>query len=223
MINEEIAGLIMRLFGRTPSGGNWSWLRDEDKPWLILRPDSERGIFMTIIRLVGEEGQQLAMAGDVDESRGPVFIHEGANVGTNVRFEGPVYVEDGAEIRHGAYLRPGTYVSSGCVVGHCSEIKNTLMLPSSKAPHFNYVGDSILGYKSNLGAGAKLSNVRFDRGNIPIQTPVGERIDSGMKKFGALVGDLVEIGCNVVTNPGSIITPESAVPPNTVVTGFWKE
>lgn len=223
MINEKTTEATMRLFGRTPSGGNWSWLHEEENPWHILDPDSEHGVFKTIIRLVEKEGSQGAMADDVDVSRGPVFIHEGAVVATNVRFEGPVYVEEGAEIRHGAYLRPGTYVSSGCVVGHCSEIKNTLMLPFSKAPHFNYVGDSILGYKSNLGAGAKLSNVRFDRGNIHIQTPDDVRIDSGMKKFGSLVGDLVEIGCNVVTNPGSIISPESAVPPNTVVTGFWKE
>jgi len=95
------------------------------------------------------------------------------------------------------------------------------MMPGSKAPHFNYVGDSIIGVNVNLGAGAKISNVRLDRRTVPIQIPNIPKIDSGLRKLGAMIGDSTEIGCNVVTNPGAVIPPLSAVPPNTVVTGYW--
>ena len=152
---------------------------------------------------------------------GPVFIHETAQLGPYVKIEGPVIVESGAVIRHNAYIRPGTYIGERCVVGHSSEIKNTLMMPGSKAPHFNYVGDSVIGCNVNLGAGTKISNVRLDKRTVPIQFANGRRLDSGMKKFGALVGEDSELGCNVVTNPGSILPPGSAVPPNVTVTGYW--
>lgn len=199
----------------------WGWLSKNDCPWDILAPKTNSGLFNIVTDLVKKEAEASQILPDVDVSRGPVYIHEGAKVGTNVRIEGPVFVEDGAEIRHGAYLRPGTYICNDCVVGHSSEVKNTLMMPGSKAPHFNYVGDSILGVNVNLGAGAKISNVRLDRQTVPVQLPNMSKIDSGLRKLGAMIGDSVEIGCNVVTNPGAIIPPSSAVPPNTVVTGYW--
>ena len=211
----------MLLFPRIQEHYTWGWLYEEKQPWRILSKDSELGIFQVTNRMAKEdiaEGQNLI---DVDSSKGEVYVHRDATVSTNVRFEGPVYVEAGAEIRHGAYLRPGSYISANCVVGHCTEIKNSLMLPFSKAPHFNYVGDSILGSGVNLGAGAKISNVRFDKKNILVNDGGGTRIDSQLKKFGAIIGDRSEIGCNVVTNPGSIVPPQSLIPPNSVVTGFW--
>ena len=211
----------MGMFSLSKSHKNWGWLCDEKEPWKILSRDSELNLFSIVSRLAGEEAFPGLELADKDTTMGPVFVHKDVKVGTNVRFEGPVYVESGSEIRHGAYLRPGSYVSNNCVVGHCTEIKNSLMLPYSKAPHFNYVGDSILGHSVNLGAGAKISNVRLDRRSIPIQFSDGNRADSGLRKLGALIGDKSEIGCNVVTNPGSVIPPSSAIPPNTVVTGHW--
>ena len=221
MISNHPPQQCMGLFNYGSETEHWGWLCDDESPWRVLSKTSERNLFDIISELAGNESLPSKMVEDADFERGPIFVHEGAEIGTNVRFEGPIYVEEGAEIRHGAYLRPGTYVSRGCVVGHCTELKNTLMLPFSKAPHFNYVGDSILGFKVNLGAGAKISNVRLDRKSIITQLPDGGKVDTNLRKFGALIGDESEIGCNVVTNPGSVIPPNSAIPPNAVVTGLW--
>ena len=211
----------MDLFSAIEGHPVWEWLSEEQRPWMLMDSASESGLMHRVADLAKEAGSSPREGVDIDESKGPVFVHEGAHVGPHVRIEGPAYVEAGAEIRHGAYLRPGTYVCDGCVVGHSSEIKNTLMMPGSKAPHFNYVGDSILGCNSNLGAGSKISNMRLDRGNVPIRLFDGTKIDTGMRKVGAMIGDSSELGCNVVTNPGAIIPPSSAVPPNTTVTGYW--
>ena len=107
------------------------------------------------------------------------------------------------------------------MVGHSSEVKNSILLPNSKAPHFNYVGDSILGFGVNIGAGVKLSNVRNDGGDIAVTLENGERVDTGLRKLGALIGDDSQLGCNVVTNPGSIIVPCSMISPNETVTGWF--
>ena len=211
----------MELFAAITGHPEWGWLSDEERPWRLMDPKSESGLMHRIADLAREAGGSNREGLDIDDSEGPVFVHDEAYIGPHVRIEGPAYVEAGAEIRHGAYLRPGSYVCSGCVVGHSSEIKNTLMMPGSKAPHFNYVGDSILGSNSNLGAGAKISNVRLDRGNVPLRFSDGSTIDTGMRKLGAMIGDLSELGCNVVTNPGAVIPLSSAVPPNATVTGYW--
>ena len=211
----------MDLFRAISGHPEWGWLSNEECPWRIIDPKSESGLMRRITDLAGNKAQSNIEGLDIDESKGPVFVHEEAHVGPYVRIEGPAYVEAGAEIRHGAYLRPGSYICGGCVVGHSSEIKNTLMMPGSKAPHFNYVGDSILGSNSNLGAGAKISNVRLDRGTIPVRFPDGSTIDTGMRKLGGMIGDSGELGCNVVTNPGAVIPPSSAVPPNATVSGYW--
>ena len=106
-------------------------------------------------------------------------------------------------------------------MGHSSEVKNSILLPNSKAPHFNYVGDSILGLDVNLGAGTKLSNVRNDRGTVPVMNHEGERFDSGLTKLGAIIGDKSQLGCNVVTNPGSIVAPGMMISPNQTVSGWF--
>jgi NDP-sugar pyrophosphorylase family protein len=106
-------------------------------------------------------------------------------------------------------------------VGHSTEVKNSILLPGAKAPHFNYVGDSILGIDSNIGAGAKLSNVRNDRRNVLLTLKDGSRLDSRSYKLGALIGDESNIGCNVVTNPGTIISPNSMVGPNKTISGWF--
>ena len=185
----------------------WKGYSDVDgagEPWSILASGDD-GIISQLEDLNGPEG---------------VFIHPSASIGEFVRIEGPCYVGKNAEIRHAALLRKGSWICEGSVVGHASEVKNSILLPNSKAPHFNYVGDSILGLDVNLGAGTKLSNVRNDRGPVPISNENGERFDSGLRKLGAIIGDGSQLGCNVVTNPGCIISPGKMINPNETVSGY---
>ncbi len=135
-----------------------------------------------------------------------------------VILDGPVYIGSGAVVRSGAYIRGAAYIGAGALVGHATEVKNGILLAGAKAPHFNYVGDSILGHDVNLGAGAILSNFRLDARTIKV-TWDGRRLDTGMKKLGALIGDGCSIGCNVVCNPGTILFPGVMVPPVTAVSG----
>ena len=150
----------------------------------------------------------------LDTTNGPIHIHPTAKIDRFVKIEGPCYIGNGAEIRHAAYLRKGSWVCENSIVGHCSEVKNSVLLPGAKAPHFNYVGDSVLGFGVNIGAGVKLSNVRNDKRNIFITLKDGKRVDSGLRKFGALIGDGAELGCNVVSNPGTILEPKIMINPN---------
>jgi len=192
---EELSG---------PGIPNW---KNEDAPWEIL--DGSNG---------GVIGEQICSLIGGDEI---IFIHPSARVSESVVIEGPCYIGPDAEIRHGAYLRRGSWICEGAVVGNSSEIKNSILLPEAKAPHFNYVGDSIVGANANLGAGVKLSNVRNDRGLVSVTLFDGKRIGTGLEKLGALVGDGSQIGCNAVTNPGSLIAPNSMVNPNETVSGFF--
>ena len=158
----------------------------------------------------------------INEEKGPVYIHNKAIIGPSSLFEGPCYIGPNATVRHGAYVRPYSWICSNAVVGHASEVKRSLLLPNAKAPHFNYVGDSVLGSNVNLGAGCKISNLRLDGKEVNVR--MGEyKMSSGVRKFGALLGDSVEIGCNVVTNPGVIIGCGSSVSPNITVTGIYPE
>ena len=200
--------LLGRLFpGISELGGNEipSWTNSKE-PWSILS-QSETGI----------EGQIINVA----DSEDGIIIHPSAKIGDYVRIEGPCYIGANAEIRHSAYLRKGSWICEGALVGHSSEIKNSVLLPGSKAPHFNYVGDSILGFGVNLGAGVKLSNVRNDGRGVIVRMEDGERIETGLRKLGALIGDHSQLGCNVVTNPGAILAPSSMVSPNETVTGWF--
>ena len=178
---------------------------DEDRPWEILSL-GENGLTAQIRRLF----------------EGGVFIHPEAEIGDFVEIEGPCYVGANAEIRHSAFLRKGSWISEGAVVGHSSEVKNSILLPNSKAPHFNYVGDSILGMGVNIGAGVKLSNVRNDRREVSVVLRTGERVFTGLRKLGALIGDESQLGCNVVTNPGVMIAPSSMIAPNETISGWFE-
>ena len=191
-------------------------------PWSILGAGSEDGIMSQIERQIGIFGKGVAPPSDVrvDTSSGRVFIHPDAHVGQFVRIEGPCFIGAGAEVRHTAYLRKGSWICEGAIVGHATEVKNSVLLPGAKAPHFNYVGDSILGVNVNLGAGTKLSNVRNDRRGIRVELEDGAHVDTGLRKMGALVGDGCEVGCNVVTNPGAILPPGTMVNPNKTVSGW---
>ena len=154
-----------------------------------------------------------------------IMIHESVKIPDNVCFgKWGIIIEKGAVIRPGAYIRENTWICENAVVGHCSEIKNSVLFPGAKAPHFNYIGDSILGPDVNLGAGSKLSNLRNDGRNILIRDgETGELLDdSGMRKLGAILGEGVQLGCNVVTNPGTIMQKNSSAWPNVTVSGLIK-
>jgi NDP-sugar pyrophosphorylase family protein len=143
-----------------------------------------------------------------------VFIGEGTLVEDGAMIKGPAIIGRNCQIRHNAYVREDVIVGDNCVVGNACELKNALLFNYATVPHFNYVGDSILGYKAHLGAGVKVSNVKLVPGNILVEAH-GKIFDTGLRKFGALVGDHAEIGCNAVLNPGSIIGRSSVVYPNT--------
>tara|TARA_B100001559_G_C16359430_1_gene556641 strand:+ start:173 stop:793 length:621 start_codon:yes stop_codon:yes gene_type:complete len=200
--------MLQKLFPQMVASSDFHLPRwhDCEKPWSILA-DGEYGILSQIKEICNDDSL--------------VYIHPSASIGDFVRIEGPCFIGADAEIRHSAYLRKGSWICEGAVVGHCSEVKNSILLPDSKAPHFNYVGDSILGFGVNLGAGTKLSNVRNDRREVNIALENGERISSGLRKLGALVGDGSQLGCNVVTNPGSVISPSSMISPNKTVSGWF--
>ncbi|WP_324717145.1 hypothetical protein U7230_02360 [Carboxydochorda subterranea] len=149
-----------------------------------------------------------------------VWLGDGAVVEPGAMIKGPAIIGPGSVIRQGAYVREYVVVGAGCVVGHATEVKGSILLDGAQAPHFNYVGDSILGRRANLGAGTKLSNLKNDGTEVVVHGPGGERIRTGMCKLGAVVGDGVAIGCNAVTSPGALIGPRAQVYANVVVRGF---
>lgn len=157
-------------------------------------------------------------------SIGPdVFIGEGTVIESGAMIKGPAWIGRNCEIRHGAYLRENVIVGDGAVLGNSCEFKNCLLFDEVQVPHFNYVGDSILGYKAHLGAGVILSNVRLDHAEVEVTLEDGTRLGSGLRKFGALVGDFSEIGCNSVLNPGSIIGRHGLIYPLTAWSGVLQE
>ena len=145
---------------------------------------------------------------------GAVFIGRGTTVEQGAMIKGPAWIGEDCEVRNGCYIRENVVVGNGVVLGNSCEFKNCIILDEAEIPHFSYVGDSILGYKSHLGAGVILSNVRLDRREILVRTQ-SAAIATGMKKFGAIVGDRAEIGCNAVLSPGSVIGRSALLYPGT--------
>jgi UDP-N-acetylglucosamine diphosphorylase / glucose-1-phosphate thymidylyltransferase / UDP-N-acetylgalactosamine diphosphorylase / glucosamine-1-phosphate N-acetyltransferase / galactosamine-1-phosphate N-acetyltransferase len=143
-----------------------------------------------------------------------VSIGAGTVVEDGVMIKGPVIIGSNCQIRHNAYIRENVVIGNDCVVGNACELKNSILFNHAVVPHFNYVGDSILGFKAHLGAGVKLSNYKLGGGSISVEI-AGKRLDTGLDKFGALIGDQCDIGCNAVLNPGSIIGRGSIIYPNT--------
>jgi NDP-sugar pyrophosphorylase family protein len=133
-----------------------------------------------------------------------VIIGEGTVIEDGAMIKGPAIIGKNCEIRHGAYIRDYVLIGDGCVVGNSSEVKHSILFNGCQVPHFNYVGDSILGYKAHLGAGVILSNLKSLPGNVTVEID-GRLHDTGLRKFGAMVGDKADIGCNSVLNPGSVI------------------
>lgn len=143
-----------------------------------------------------------------------VYIGPGTVVEDGVMIKGPAMIGSNCQIRHNAYLREMVIVGNDCVVGNSCELKSCLLFNRAQVPHFSYVGDSILGFKAHLGAGVKISNFKLMRGNVTIEYQ-GTRYDTGLRKFGALVGDETDVGCNAVLNPGSILGRGSIIYSNT--------
>ncbi len=138
--------------------------------------------------------------------KGNVYIEDGALIEEGTFIAGPTILCAGAEVRFGAYIRGQALIGEKAVVGHDSEVKHSILLPGAKAAHFAYVGDSVLGRDVNLGAGTKLANVRVDMGKSNLKIGLGGELhDTGLRKLGAILGDNVSIGCNSVTNPGTVI------------------
>ncbi len=148
-----------------------------------------------------------------------VSIGEGTVLEDGVMIIGPAIIGRNCQIRHNAYIRKDVIIGDNCVVGNSSEVKNSILFNNAQAPHFNYVGDSILGCKAHLGAGVKISNFKVFPGNITVEIE-GKEFDTGLRKFGALLGDGCEIGCNAVLSPGSIVGRNSVIYPNVTWRGI---
>lgn len=160
---------------------------------------------------------------DEFENKGEnIWIHKDAKVAPTACLNGPLIVCSGAEIRHCAFVRGNAIVGKGAVVGNSTELKNVILFNKVQVPHYNYVGDSILGFKAHMGAGSITSNVKSDK-TLVIVKDGDETIETGLKKFGAMLGDNVEVGCNSVLNPGTVIGPESNVYPCSCVRGVIKK
>lgn len=178
-------------------------------PWEVLPHIGE--IIIEIGKKLSPE--EYRMEGD------NVWVSKTAKIYPGNYIAGPAIIGPGTEVRPGAFIRGNALVGSGCVIGNSTELKNCIIFDNVQVPHYNYVGDSVLGYKSHMGAGAVTSNVKQDKTNVTIDI-CGEKTDTGLKKFGAMLGDNVEVGCNAVLNPGTVIGRDSRVYPLSMVRGF---
>lgn len=167
---------------------------------------------------IRETGKTLSE--EVYEQRGEdVWVAKSAKVAPTAYIGGPAIICDGAEVRHCAFIRGSAIVGAGAVVGNSTELKNCILFDGVQVPHYNYVGDSILGYKSHMGAGAVTSNVKSDKTLVTVSVD-DERIETGRKKFGAMLGDFVEVGCNSVLNPGTVVGCNTNIYPLSPVRGY---
>ncbi|MBO5747239.1 MAG: UDP-N-acetylglucosamine pyrophosphorylase [Clostridia bacterium] len=153
------------------------------------------------------------------EKRGEdIWVAKSAKVFESAYIAGPCIIDEEAEVRHCAFIRGSAIIGKGSVVGNSTEVKNALIFDNVQIPHYNYVGDSVLGYRSHMGAGSITSNVKSDKTLVKV-TIDGERVDTGLKKFGAMLGDFVEVGCGSVLNPGTVIGKNSNIYPLSSVRG----
>ena len=148
-----------------------------------------------------------------------VWVHNTAKVAPTAYLGAPCIIGAGTEVRHGAFIRGSALVGENCVVGNSVELKNVILFDNVQVPHYNYVGDSILGYKAHMGAGSITSNVKSDKTLTTVKTPKGA-IETGLKKFGAMLGDEVEVGCGSVLNPGTVVGKNTNIYPLSMVREF---
>ena len=161
------------------------------------------------------------LGGEYEEIDEGVFAHKSAKIALTAYIGAPCIIGENTEIRHSAYIRGSALIGNNCVVGNSVELKNVILFDGVQVPHYNYVGDSILGYKAHMGAGSITSNVKSDKTPVVIK---GERpLETGLKKVGAFLGDFVEVGCNSVLNPGTVIGRRAQIYPLSCVRGVVKE
>ena len=193
-----------------------TYLSGFEYPWQALE-----GIAGLIRRL----GPQLGE--DYREVSSEIWVHKTASIAPSAFLGGPCIIGARTEVRHCAFIRESALVGEGCVVGNSVELKNVILFDHVEVPHFNYVGDSILGYKSHMGAGSVTSNIKSDQSLVVIRNSE-ESIPTGLLKVGAFLGDHVEVGCNSVLNPGTVVCPGSNIYPLSCVRGavpgnsIWK-
>ena len=185
------------------------WLRGFEQPWQALA-----GIKDLILRL----GPALDPA-EYEERSPSVWVHRTAVVAPTAFLGAPCIIGPETEVRHCAFIRGSALVGAGCVVGNSVELKNVILFDKVQTPHYNYVGDSILGYRAHMGAGSITSNVKSDKTLVTVRDGE-ERLETGLKKMGAILGDCVEVGCNSVLNPGTVVGRESQIYPLSCVRGF---
>ena len=183
-----------------------SYLEGFTYPWEALK--GIKDLILTLGPTLGEDYEEIAPT---------VWVHKTAKVFPSAYLGAPCIIGAETEVRHCAFIRGSALVGEGCVVGNSTELKNVILFDKVQVPHYNYVGDSILGYKAHMGAGSITSNVKSDKSLVVIHGP--EEIPTGIKKVGALLGDCVEVGCNSVLNPGTVIGKNSNVYPTSCVRG----
>lgn len=191
------------------------WMEKYTYPWEVLPH---------IGALILQLGETLSKE-EYTEVKEHVWVHKTAVVFDSAYLAGPAIIGPETEVRQCAFVRGNALVGKGCVIGNSTELKNVIIFDNVQVPHYNYVGDSILGYKSHMGAGSITSNVKSDKTLVHVkgicpQTGDGFDIETGLKKFGAMLGDYVEVGCNSVLNPGTVIGSHSNVYPLSPVRGF---
>jgi len=189
-----------------------SYLEEFDYPWEAL------DLLSTAIIILGNR-LDLNEYKLIKEN---VWVHKTAKIYPSAYIDGPTIICEGAEIRHSAFIRGSAVIGSHAVVGNSCEIKNSILMDYAQVPHFNYIGDSILGFKTHMGAGAVTSNLKQDKSLIVIHSKDFE-IETGMKKVGAFLGDFVEVGCNSVLNPGTVVGKNSNIYPLSSVRGVVGE
>ncbi len=183
------------------------YLKKYEYPWQALK-----GIKDLIISLGN------ALPCEYKQIAPEVWVHNTAKIAPTAYLGSPCIIGAGTEVRHCAFIRGSALVGENCVVGNSVELKNVILFDNVQVPHYNYVGDSILGYKSHMGAGSITSNVKSDKTLVVVKNGE-EKIETGLKKFGAMLGDFVEVGCNSVLNPGTVIGKNSSVYPVSCVRG----
>lgn len=186
-----------------------SLIDSKEYPWQVL-PEIGKFILELGATLPEEEYDKVA---------DNVWVAKSAEVFPSAYINGPAIIGKNATVRHCAFIRGNAIVGEGAVVGNSTELKNVILFDGVQVPHYNYVGDSILGHKSHMGAGSITSNVKSDKSLVTISAD-GKKIETGLKKMGAILGDNVEVGCNSVLNPGTVIGKESNVYPLSMVRGY---
>lgn len=167
--------------------------------------------------------KSATLSNDFEQIAEFIWIGRHVSIERTVTIKGPAIIGHETELRHCAYIRENVIISNGVTVGNSTEVKNSLIFDKVQIPHFNYVGDSILGYKAHLGAGVILSNVKSTKDNIKVVLDENDYLSTGLRKFGAILGDNVEVGCNAVLNPGTVVGRNSIIYPLTSARGYIPE